>query len=399
MTVPVARDSAARGVAYVIDKMVAAGAQTHLLTLATGLDRRRFEPSITCLIREGELAKDVRSAGIGLDALGLRRIYGWRALRSLAATVGRWRRERPAVVHTYLSSANIFGAIAARLAGVPCLVTSRRDTGFGDGLAIAVVQSWTSRWASRVVCVSEDVGRIVSRREHLSAPKLLVIPNGIDLERFSPRGRREEVRRALGVPPEASVVLQVGHLLPVKGTDILIEAAPRILAAAPRACFVIAGGGPLGPKLRQRVTELGLADRFLFVGFHGDVPDLLEAADLFVQPSRSEGQPNALLEAMAMGCACVATRVGGIPELAADGVDVLLVEPESPEPLAAACISLLESPDRARALGASARSRVRRERDAALMVSRYERLYEEALRGALAGRRIGGTRRDPGATA
>ena len=368
-----------RRVVYLIDKMGPAGAQTHLLSLASRLDRRGFEPRITCLIREGELAEAVRSAGLPLDALGLGRIYGWRALRALRLTVARLRQERPAVVHTYLSSANVFGAVAARVAGVPCLVTTRRDTGFGDGSAISAAQAWTNRWASRVVCVSDDVARTVMQREGLRAPKLVVVPNGIDLERFDPRGVRDQVRSDLGIPPGAPVLIKVGHLIPVKGTDILVEAAPRILAAVPEARFVVVGGGSEEAKLRHRLEALGVTHRFLLIGPRHDVPDLLEAADLFVQPSRSEGQPNALIEAMAMGRPCVATRVGGIPELATDGVDALLVEPEAPEALAVACISLLLTPERARDLGASARARVRRERDVALMVRRYERLYEEAL--------------------
>ena len=107
----------------------------------------------------------------------------------------------------------------------------------------------------------------------------------------------------------------------------------------------------------------------------------MEAADLFVLPSRSEGQPNALIEAMAMGLPIVATRVGGVPELAAEGEEALLVPPESPPALAAACKLVLTSPELGQRLGAAARDRARRTHDAAVMARQYQRLYTDILRG------------------
>ena len=177
-----------RRILYLIDKMGLAGAQTHLLALASGLDRARFEPAITCLMFEAEMAEIVRAAGLPLDALGMQRIYGLTALRALRRLVRRLRQERTCIVQTYLSSATVFGTLAARAAGVPCLVTTRRDRGFGDGRSMAWALARTNWWAQRVVCVSQDVADIVSRREGIRPPQLTVIPNGIDLDRFSPGG-------------------------------------------------------------------------------------------------------------------------------------------------------------------------------------------------------------------
>ncbi len=366
---------------YLIDKMGLAGAQTHLLALASGLDRTRLAPAIACLMYEGEMAETVRAAGLPLNALGTERIYGLTALRSFWRLVRRLRRERPSIVQTYLSSATVFGSLAARVAGVPCLVTTRRDRGFGDGRSMAWALARTNRWARRVVCVSRDVADIVTRRERIEPSKIAVIPNGIDLRRFSPRGRRAEVRRELGLPDRSPVVVTVGHITRVKGSDVLAAAAPRILEQVPEARFLVVGEGdaPQEDELRQQVHDLGLDRRFLLAGDRSNVPDLLEAADLFVLPSRSEGQPNALIEAMAMGLPCVATRVGGVPEIVTDGEEALLVPSEAPDALAAACVSVLESPALARRLGAAARARAHREHDLGSMVRRYERLYEKLL--------------------
>lgn len=373
----------ARGVLYLIDKMGRGGAQTHLLALASRLDRGRFSPAITCLLYEGEMAESVRAADLPLEALGARRIYGLTAVRSFVRLVRRLRRERPAIVHTYLTSANVFGALAARAAGVPHLLTSRRDTGFGDSPTLSRALTLTSRGATKIVCVSEDVAEVVACRERADRSKLVVIPNGIDLERFSPRGCRLEARRRLGLPDDARVAITVTHITPVKGMDVLAEAAPRILEQLPETWFVVVGDGdePDEASFRRLLDDRGLRDRFILAGDRTDIPDLLEAADLFVLPSRSEGQPNALIEAMAMGLPIVATRVGGVPELAADGEEALLVPPESPPALASACTSVLASPELGRRLGAAGRDRARRAHDAAVMARQYESLYTDVLGG------------------
>jgi len=357
------------------------GAQTHLRALASRLDRTRFAPAITCLMYEGEMAETVRAADIPLSALGVGRIYGLTAMRALRRFVRRLRHEQPRIVHTYLTSATVFGALAARAAGVPCLITTRRDRGFSDGRALAWALARTNRWARSVVCVSQDVARVVARREGLEPPKLEVIPNGIVLDRFSPRGRRAEVRRELGLPDTAPVVVSVGHITSVKGADVLLEATPRILEEVPEAKVLLVGGGPEAEEaaLRRRVQELGLEGCFVFAGHRSDVPDMLEASDVFALSSRSEGQPNALIEAMAMGLACVSTSVGGVPEIVNDGEEALLVPSEDPDALGGACARVLRSPDLRQRLAAAARARVRREHDVTTMVGRYEDLYEGLL--------------------
>ncbi len=378
---PAGAGNGAAGVLYLIDKMGRGGAQTHLLVLASHLDRARFAPSITCLLYEGEMADAVRAAGLPLEALGARRIYGPSALRAFLRLVRRLRTERPAIVQTYLTSANVFGALAARAAGIQRLLTTRRDTGFGDSRALSRALTLTSRGATRILCVSRDVAEVVARREGADPSKLAVIPNGIDLDRFSPRGRRLEMRRRMELPDSALVAITVTHITPVKGMDVLARAAPSVVERHPEVRFVVVGDGdePDEASFRRLLDDLGLRDRFLLVGDRTDVPDLLEAADLFVLPSRSEGQPNALIEAMAMGLPIVATRVGGVPEVALDGEEAILVPPDSPEALASACASVLDSADLRCRLGASARARARREHDAAIMARQYEKLYGDIL--------------------
>jgi glycosyltransferase involved in cell wall biosynthesis len=242
--------------------------------------------------------------------------------------------------------------------------------------------SVTNRWARRVVAVSEDTARIVRQRERIAAPLLTVIPNGIDLDRFSPAGRRESARAALGVPASARLLVNVSHLTRVKGIDVLVEAAPAICAVVPGCFFLVAGRGLERERIERRIAALGLAREFRLLGSYDDVPGLLEAADLFVLPSRSEGQPNAVIEAMAMGLPVVASRVGGVPEVARHAREALLVDPDAPELLARACLEVLSGPDLAARLGGAGRERARAEFGLPTMLRRYEDLYSEVVRGA-----------------
>jgi glycosyltransferase involved in cell wall biosynthesis len=368
-------------IVYLIDKMGAGGAQTHLRSLASRLDRERFSTEVVCLTRGGVSADRLRLEGIPVTVLGVSRLYSPSAGPAFLRFAARLRQTRPAVVHTYLSTANVFGSAAARVASVGGLITTRRDTGFADGRLMRRALALTNRWARRVVAVSEDTARIARQREGVAEPLLAVIPNGVDLDRFSPAGRRDKARDALGIPPSVPLLATVSHLTPIKGIDVLVEAAPAIRAEVPEAHFLVAGRGTEQERVQRRIDALGLGNAFRLLGSYDDVPGLLEAADLFVLPSRSEGQPNAVIEAMAMGLPVVASRVGGVPEVARHDREALLVEPDEPEGLAQACRDVLTAPDLARRLGRAGHERAQAEFSLPTMLGRYADLYADVARG------------------
>jgi len=362
---------------YLIDKMGGGGAQTHLRGLISGLDPERFAPELVCLIRGGVSADRLLESGHAVRILGLKRLYDTRGILAFLRLTAELRRRPPHVLHTYLSAANVFGAFAARLAGLGGLVTTRRDTGFGDGPWMQRALSRTSPWARRVVAVSDSAAEIARSRDRVPAELLEVITNGIDLGRFAPAGRRAEARASLQVPESARLLVCVGHLTRIKGIDVLIQAAERLGSDDPDLHVRVAGRGAEREALERQLAAAGLAARFRLLGHHDDIQGLLEAADLFVLPSRSEGQPNAVIEAMAMGLPVVATNVGGVPEVARHEVEALLVSPEDPAALADACAQVLADPGFAERLSRAGRQRARESFDVARMVERYGRLYEQ----------------------
>lgn len=378
-------------VVYFIDKMRSTGGtQTHLLELVSRLNPERFEPSILSLTSLGDesdpfrdaslpIAQKLRERGIPLHVLGTERIYGRRATRAFFSAVRHLRRIRPDVVHTYLSSANVFGAAASTVARVPHLLTSRRDTGFGDSKMIRRALRLTNLRARGVIAVSDEVANGVKATEGIAPPFLRVIPNGIDATRFSPKGNRLETRGRLGLPATSPIAITVTHLTRIKGVDLLVDAARDVVRAIPDVRFLIVGAGNLWQEITSKIREYDIGENVVLLGERSDVPDLLDAADIFVLPSRSEGQPNSLLEAMATCLPVVATRVGGVPELLSDREQGLMVEPRADE-IARATTELLSSVELAQRLGTAARQRVLRDFNVSGMVRTYEELYLEVAK-------------------
>ncbi len=170
----------------------------------------------------------------------------------------------------------------------------------------------------------------------------------------------------------------VGNFTAKKDHATLLRALAQVDEKIPSVRLVLVGSGPLEAELRRLVTSLGLDATVVFAGSRGDVPELLPAFDVFALSSRFEGLPIALLEAMATGLPCVATTVGGIPEVVTDGHDGLLVEPADPVRLAVALSSLLGDPDRREELGGNAARRAG-DFEVSGAVRQIERVYDEAL--------------------
>jgi glycosyltransferase involved in cell wall biosynthesis len=246
------------------------------------------------------------------------------------------------------------------------------------------------RHLDRLVCVSE-----ASHASYLAAgvpPAMLaVIRNGIE-PRTASRGR-EATRVALRLRSTERMVLTTGRLTEQKNHRALLRAIPAVLAREPRARFLWAGVGPLRSALRAAIRQRGLERHVRILGHRDDVPDLLAASDLFVLPSRFEGLPLALLEAMAAGLPVVATRVCGVAEIVEQGGTGLLVDPAAPTALAAAIVRLLGRPHWAAWLGANGRVSVEKEFSAARMTRETLALYRELLAQAAQSVRTGAAHR------
>jgi len=369
-------------VAYLIDRLQRAGAQAHLGQLVSRLDGGGFEPEVLCLLAGGPVAEEMKAHGVAVEVLGLGRLYGPRALAELFRLARRLRERRVDVLHTYLVSANIYGTIAARMAGVP-VITSRRDTGFSRNWRLRLVEErLINPLVDRVVAVSPAVAELTRREHGIPPERLVTIENGVDVDVWTPEGQpRAEARRELGLRDDGVAVGVIGHLSPVKGHADFLAAAARVSEEAPSTRFVFVGDGPLRPTLHALAASLGLGDRVVFAGTRADMPRVLSALDVVAVPSHSEGMSNALLEAMAMALPVVATRVGGNPDVVRDGETGRLVAPRDAADLARVLVELVKDAKARDSLGRAARRHVAGSLSLSGMVARYQELYRGVAGG------------------
>jgi glycosyltransferase involved in cell wall biosynthesis len=286
------------------------------------------------------------------------------------------RRERSSIINAHLSSAALWSSVAGRLAGIPTVATVR---------ALNTKTCYTL--ADRLIAVSGAV------KEHLVqqgvAPERIdVVYNGIDPRRYYEALPHHAAREKLGIPPDTLLCGVTAHLTAKKGHRCFLQAAALVSRSVANVRFLLLGEGPERGNLEALASELGIADRVWFAGFHEDVLPFYAAMDLVVLPSvAGEGLPRVLLEASCLGKAVIGTDVSGVRELVRDGETGFVVPPGSPEVLAGRMQVLLSDDELRRQFGEAARSRVLTHFHVDTMVRQTEQVYERVLQVGRAIRR------------
>ena len=310
-------------------------------------------------------------------------------LRTLTRLVSFLREEQIELLHTHGYKANLYGLPAARLAGCPVLATCHNWTDRTPALRrYGSLDKRLLRRFDRVIAVSDTVAATLAQAG-LPAAQLQVIANGIDTSKYcrSPRATAPPSgSSAAGLASASSEPILLGvlsRLSEEKGVDVLVRALPRIVAQHPTLECVIAGEGPQRAELERLAAQLGIARHLRLPGFVADIPAFLAGCTLVAHPSRIDGMPLAILEAMAAGMPIVASAVGGIPALLCHGEAGMLVPPDDPAALADGVLRLLREPLLRGKYAAEAALFAAGHFDAGLMARQYFQAYRE-LRGAVA---------------
>jgi glycosyltransferase involved in cell wall biosynthesis len=289
------------------------------------------------------------------------------------------RREKPDLVHTHLFKSDLHGRIAARLAGVPVVVsTAHNNDSWARHAPLGWLYGRTALLADRIIAVSEEVREYQLKYTFIPPEKIVTIDNGVDMRRFA--GQEEAghaVRAEFGIEADAPLVGIIGRLSEQKDHATFLQAAARIRAELPKTRFLIVGDGVLREKLTEQARSLKLEDAVIFTGLRGDIPAVMAALDVLVFSSRWEGLPVTLLEGMAAGRPVVSTAVGGVPGVVGEGESALLVPPGMASLLADAVMRVLRDAALAHRLSESARMRVREKYSLDSMLDRTLALYEE----------------------
>jgi glycosyltransferase involved in cell wall biosynthesis len=352
------------------------GAQEHVYSLVTRLDRDRYDVRVISL-SHGSSVRRLQRAGVDVSVVD--EPDDRESVRALAELLSPFR---PEVVHNHMYRAEIVGTKAALVLG---------EEGLRRPAIISTVHSSRVRCVDdrrnlnqltplmdRLIVVSKAIEQKIREEGRRGVPVSLIY-NGVDLERYNHQQPCCTLHEDYSIPEDAQIVGVVARLEPEKGHRTLLEAWPLVLAAQPRAWLLIVGEGLERNSLEAQAASLGISDRVVFTGRREDVPAVTAALDVSVLPSYREAQGLSVLEAMALGRPVVASRVGGIPEMIEDEVSGLLVAPDDREALAGAIERLLADHPFADMIAKRGHDMVHDRFCVELMVNSIETIYDEVV--------------------
>lgn len=363
---------------YIIGGLGVGGAERQLLYLVEGIARLAdvtvvsFSGSDVALLPEFDRLAGVQTVlcpkRLGIDPMLIPRL------------VAMLRRERPAIVHTYLRTANYWGRVAACLAGVPIRIAGERVIEVERGRLANLLDRMLSSVTNRVVVNAAAIRDYLISAEGLDSAKIEVIHNGVPVSQALLEPDVRTVRSELGLGELELLVAFIGRLVPQKNPGLFLEMAQSVLRSGLKCGFLVLGDGPLRPRLGEQARNLGIEESVRFVGVRNDVPRILGAIDLLVLTSDWEGLPNVVLEALAAGVPTVATNVGGVGELLTDGVTGYVVPPQDLSTLVNRVIGMLSDRSFRAECGRRGREYVQSHFSISAMVDSTVALYNTALR-------------------
>ena len=358
--------------------------------LARYLNPKEFQVTAISLRHQSETDSltivELKRSMIEHISLGMKSCFDGRVLPRLFRLM---RTYRPDIVQTHGFRADLWAGIAAKLAGIPLFVASirnndwecfRTEQSFPAAQGAMLLSKLSTSLADTLIAVSEGVRSHLVDVQHISPNRVQVIPNGVDMERLSmQRPHPSILRQDLGLSPNAVLVGTLAIMKPRKGLTYLIEAAQMVLARHPQTVFLLAGDGPDYPHILQQVKNAGLENRFQLLGYRSDALAILDALDLYVQPSLFEGLPRSILEAMALGKPVVATDIGGSREAVEHRKTGLLVPAKDSTALVEAIGQLVSSSSLRKSMGEAGKHCIQSRFNARVNAKAHETLYRELL--------------------
>ncbi|MFH0764087.1 MAG: glycosyltransferase [Candidatus Omnitrophota bacterium] len=348
------------------------GAERHVLDLVKNLDKEKYNLFVSSLIPGGELLKEIISNGACVRLFPVKRIYSLSGIIRGFEFRSFLKKNKIDILMTVHFGSDVWGTIFGRLAGVPFIISNRRDIGFWKKTRHKIAYRVIDRWVDKII-VNSDSGRNAIMKDEGAAPaKINVIHGAVDILNFKPDKERSEIRKSLGIGESEISVCAIGNFNPIKGHTYLVEAFEHIAGEFPNARLLLVGDGPLMDNLQSMAHSRLLDKKVTFLGARTDIPDILSASDICVLPSLSEGLSNALMEYMTAGKPIVATKVGGNPELIENGVTGILIEPANPADLGNAIADLIKNKEKRSFLARNAREKAEKELSMPSLINRYD---------------------------
>lgn len=369
----------------------AGGTRQYLMDVCLGLPAEEFrQTAVVSTLRDETFKSDIgrlRAAGVEVVTVQMVREVSWREdLRALGELQDFLGAAPFDIIHAHSSKAGMLGRIAAWRTRNPAAriysphaFAFMMDVSISRRKAYLLAERMAGKLTDLLICTCDSEREIAVRNRIVPPGRAAVVRTGVDLRRFHPHPEAHRIRPELGIPDRHRLVGAVGALVEQKGHDLLVDAAALVLRDMPHTTFVIAGEGPLRQQLEARSAELGLGRRMRFLGHREDIPQLLGALDLFVMPSRWEGMPYALVEAMAVGVPVVGTAIPGLTDLIEPPRTGWLAEPGDAASLARTIGQALREEGASARMAEAAREMVVREHSRERMLETLAGIYRRVV--------------------
>lgn len=372
-------------IAFIIDTLdaYAGGTENQLLKILSGLDRAEFEILLICFRQNPWFEKNASKLGCSTAVLKIGAVRNWRTYMNIYKLVKVLRKFDPDIVQTFFPVGNILGVLAARLAGVKNVVSSRRDFGEWMSTRYLVATKAANLVVKKIIANSKMVRELTIEKEKATPSKLEVFYNGIDVDMFKDLRQDISLKKMHGIPSEDMVIGIVANFRHMKHHHVFIKAAAEASSRRRDLSFLLVGAGPLKDEMMALANTLGINDKTHFVGLQTDVRPYLSIIDIGVNCSKGEGLSNAIMEYMCAGIPCIVSRAGGNYDLITHDINGYTFELDDHQALAGLIVRLLDDDAKRKVFAVKALEKIRKEMSLETMLSTHIDFYKRLANGRL----------------
>ena len=362
---------------HVVESLEVGGMENGIVNIVNHIDNIRFDPFICCLSNAGELSNRITNKNVSIITLNWKGGFQPKLFFDLMEL---FRKEKIDIVHSHGWLTFLYSSIASKMARVPVLINGEHGNFHFEKPIRIFTYKTLAILVDKFLAVSLSLKEELHGLTNIALSRIKVIPNGVDLDKFSPGrpGELKMLKKEVGLPEDSIIIGAVGTLKPSKNQDVLLRVMAVLKDQFKDVYCVLVGDGPCRAKLGAQARTLGIKDRVFFTGYVDDVPIYLKIMDIIVLNSSSEGMSNAILEAMSCETAVVATDIGGNKELVEEGSNGYIIQPTD-DAQVEAIKGLLLDHTKMNAFGEKSRKIVESKFSLHGMVNNYEIAYSECM--------------------
>jgi glycosyltransferase involved in cell wall biosynthesis len=358
------------------------GTENQLIKMINNLDQEKYELYLLCLRSTPWLEANRSRLKCTITAFNYNEFEHGdpRNLKTIWNTLKYMRKVGPDIVVTFFKVSYILGVLAARLAGVKAIISTRRDYGLWlDDKGIYLLR-FANRFVRGIVANSLQVKDLTCSKEHFDHLKVHVIYNGIEAKKFAvASGVDLSLKASVGIPLNNKVIGIVAGLRSMKRHKIFLNAAKKVLEARTDVSFAIIGDGPLRDELDNYAKALGIRQNIYFLGWQTDMPHYLSLIDIGVNCSANEGLSNAIMEYMASGIPCIVSDAGGNSELITNGINGYTFKLDNVDELAERILLLLDDEQKQKDFASKSMTKIIKQMTMETMISSYETYFDKIV--------------------